>query len=105
MGGRLGLDEALQQVQKHRQADPEKAFEGWSQARIRAYQMINENPNSYYYRFNAPGEVQRRGQWTEVTKPLTRKHRIKYSDYHIGRAKIVFRKTRRSRCEWAVGYF
>ncbi|KAI9317964.1 hypothetical protein BX666DRAFT_1933332 [Dichotomocladium elegans] len=64
MGGRLGLDEALQQVQKHK-VDPEKAFEGWSQARIRAYQMINENPNSYFYRFNAPGEVQRRGQWTK----------------------------------------
>ncbi|KAI8144803.1 hypothetical protein BJV82DRAFT_667355 [Fennellomyces sp. T-0311] len=64
MGGRLGLDEALQQVQKH-QVDPEKAFEGWSQARIRAYQMIDQNPNSYYYRFNAPGEIQRKGQWTE----------------------------------------
>ncbi|KAI7872664.1 hypothetical protein BDF14DRAFT_1877150 [Spinellus fusiger] len=64
MGGRLGLDEALQQVQNH-QVDPEKAFEGWSQARIRAYQMIDQNPNSYYYRFNAPGEVQRKGQWAE----------------------------------------
>jgi hypothetical protein len=62
MGGRLGLDEALKQVQEN-QVDPEKAFEGWSQARIRAYQMIDQNPNSYYYRFNAPGEVQRKGQW------------------------------------------
>jgi hypothetical protein len=62
MGGRLGLDEALKQVQEN-QIDPEKAFEGWSQARIRAYQMIDQNPNSYYYRFNAPGEVQRKGQW------------------------------------------
>ncbi|KAF7721930.1 hypothetical protein EC973_003918 [Apophysomyces ossiformis] len=69
MGGRLGLDEALQQVQKH-QIDPEKAFEGWSQARIRAYQMIDQNPNSYYYRFNAPGEVQRKGQWTEEEKKI-----------------------------------
>ncbi|KAI7864877.1 hypothetical protein BDF14DRAFT_1829766 [Spinellus fusiger] len=66
---RLGLDEALQQVQNH-QVDPEKAFEGWSQARIRAYQMIDQNPNSYYYRFNAPGEIQRKGQWTEEEKEL-----------------------------------
>ncbi|KAL0077084.1 hypothetical protein F4703DRAFT_1961411, partial [Phycomyces blakesleeanus] len=69
MGGRLGLDEALQQVQNHN-VDPEKAFEGWSHARIRAYQMIDQNPNSYYYRFNAPGEIQRKGQWTEATKKL-----------------------------------
>ena len=66
MGGRLGLDEALQQAQKHQEENPEKAFEGWSQARIRAYQMIDQNPNSYYYRFNAPGEIQRKGQLTEV---------------------------------------
>ncbi|RUS20171.1 hypothetical protein BC937DRAFT_86241 [Endogone sp. FLAS-F59071] len=65
MGGRLALDDALKQVQEHK-IDPAKAFEGWSQARIRAYQMIDQNPNSYYYRFNAPGEVQRKGQWTEV---------------------------------------
>ncbi|KAI8144195.1 hypothetical protein BJV82DRAFT_668025 [Fennellomyces sp. T-0311] len=64
MGGRLALDDALKQVQEHK-VDPEKAFEGWSQARIRAYQMIDQNPNSYYYRFNAPGEVQRKGQWAE----------------------------------------
>lgn len=62
MGGRLGLDEAIKQIQENN-VDPEKAFEGWSQARIRAYQMIDQNPNSYYYRFNAPGEVQRKGQW------------------------------------------
>lgn len=67
MGGRLCLDEAVQQAQKHQEEDPEKAFEGWSEARIRAYQMIDENPNSYYYRFNAPGEVQRRGQWSKVS--------------------------------------
>lgn len=68
MGGRLCLDEAVKQAQKHQEEDPEKAFEGWSEARIRAYQMINENPNSYYYRFNAPGEVQRRGQWSKVSE-------------------------------------
>ncbi|KAI8988300.1 hypothetical protein BDF20DRAFT_833164 [Mycotypha africana] len=69
MGGRLGLDEALAQIQENR-VDPEKAFEGWSQARIRAYQMIDVNPNSYYYRFNAPGEVQRRGQWSDEERKL-----------------------------------
>lgn len=69
MGGRLGLDEALKQVQEN-QVDPEKAFEGWSQARIRAYQMIDQNPNSYYYRFNAPGEVQRKGQWAADERKL-----------------------------------
>ncbi len=41
MCGRLALDEALQQVQNN-QVDPEKAFEGWSQARIKAYQMIDQ---------------------------------------------------------------
>ena len=65
MCGRLGLDEALEQIQNN-QVDPEKAFEGWSEARVKAYQMIEQNPNSYYYRFNAPGEIQRRGQWDEV---------------------------------------
>ncbi|KAI8098333.1 uncharacterized protein B0P05DRAFT_7135 [Gilbertella persicaria] len=69
MGGRLGLDEALKQVQEN-QIDPEKAFEGWSSARIRAYQMIDENPNSYYYRFNAPGEEQRKGQWAPHEREL-----------------------------------
>ncbi|KAI7896203.1 uncharacterized protein EV154DRAFT_411833, partial [Mucor mucedo] len=69
MCGRLGLDEALEQFQNN-QIDPEKAFEGWSQARIKAYQMIDQNPNSYYYRFNAPGEVQRKGQWDEPEKKM-----------------------------------
>jgi hypothetical protein len=69
MGGRLGLDEALKQIQEN-QVDPAKAFEGWSQARIRAYQMIDQNPNSYYYRFNAPGEVQRKGQWASDERKL-----------------------------------
>ncbi|CAO3618423.1 unnamed protein product [Mucor hiemalis] len=69
MCGRLGLDEALEQFQNN-QVDPEKAFEGWSQARIKAYQMIDQNPNSYYYRFNAPGEIQRKGQWDEPEKKI-----------------------------------
>jgi len=44
-----------------------KAFEGWSEARIKAYKMIGINPNTYYYRFNAPGEKQRNGAWTPVS--------------------------------------
>ncbi|KAI9282245.1 hypothetical protein BY458DRAFT_537726 [Sporodiniella umbellata] len=61
MCGRLSLDEAIRQAKDNKDLD--KAFEGWSQARIRAWSMRNENPNSYYYRFNAPGEEQRKGQW------------------------------------------
>ncbi|KAJ3129821.1 hypothetical protein HK098_008055 [Nowakowskiella sp. JEL0407] len=45
-------------------------FEGWSAARIKAYSQISKNPNSYYYRFNAPGEAQRNGSWTEEEKKL-----------------------------------
>ncbi|OUM61102.1 hypothetical protein PIROE2DRAFT_12974, partial [Piromyces sp. E2] len=50
---RLRLDDALNQLKSD---DPMKAFEGWSEARIKAYKMIEANPNTYYYRFNAPGE-------------------------------------------------
>jgi hypothetical protein len=27
--------------------------------------MIEKNPNSYYYRFNAPGEHQKKGKWSD----------------------------------------
>lgn len=43
-------------------------FEGWSAARVRAYKQLEMNPNSYYYRFNAPGEMQRNGQWSPQEK-------------------------------------
>ncbi|KAK4513904.1 Phosphomannomutase 1 [Mucor velutinosus] len=66
---RLGLDEALKKMQDN-SVNP---FEGWSSARIRAYQMIEQNPNSYYYRFNAPGEEQRRGPWTKEEQVLFHK--------------------------------
>ncbi|KAI8084500.1 uncharacterized protein BX664DRAFT_387233 [Halteromyces radiatus] len=69
LGGRLALDDALKQVQENG-VDPDKAFEGWSAARIRAYQMIEQNPNSYYYRFNAPGEIQQKGQWSPHEREL-----------------------------------
>jgi len=61
---RLRLDDALNQLESNE--DPMKAFEGWSEARIKAYKMIDANPNTYYYRFNAPGEKQRNGAWTPV---------------------------------------
>lgn len=32
--------------------------------------MIDQNPNSYYYRFNAPGEEQRKGPWTPEERAL-----------------------------------
>ncbi|KNC47857.1 uncharacterized protein AMSG_04087 [Thecamonas trahens ATCC 50062] len=42
-----------------------KLMEGWSKARMRAYAMIDRNPNGYYYRFNAPGEAPRKGPFTQ----------------------------------------
>lgn len=53
---RLRLDDALANV-----AD----MEGWSEARIRAYQGMKKNPNAYFYRFNAPGETQKNGPWSK----------------------------------------
>ncbi|KAI8077939.1 uncharacterized protein B0P05DRAFT_543411 [Gilbertella persicaria] len=66
--GRLNLDDALQQMQENQNTqDP---FEGWSEARLRAYKMLDKNPNSYYYRFNAPGEQQQKGKWTKEEHQL-----------------------------------
>ncbi|CAG8815506.1 12873_t:CDS:2, partial [Racocetra fulgida] len=66
---RLALDDALKQVQANTR-DLEKAFEGWSEARIKAYKAIETKPNTYYYRFNAPGEEQKKGQWTKEEEEL-----------------------------------
>ncbi|KAG0800838.1 hypothetical protein G6F22_001835 [Rhizopus arrhizus] len=66
MKGRLSLDDALKQIQNR----PDAAYAGWSEARVRAYKMIDKNPNSYYYRFNAPGEAQRKGKWTKEETEL-----------------------------------
>ncbi|KAI8386841.1 hypothetical protein BD560DRAFT_142491 [Blakeslea trispora] len=65
--GRLPLNEALQQIQN---IDSEESFVGWSEARYRAYQKLYENPNEYYYRFNAPGEPQRVGAWDKQEQKL-----------------------------------
>lgn len=62
--GRLRLDDALKRVKESGSMD------GWSEARIKAYQSINENPNAYYYRFNAPDEEQRYGAWTKEEEKL-----------------------------------
>ena len=59
---RLRLDEALKNVD-------EGNFEGWSEARIRAWQLKDKNPNAYYYRFNDPGVEQRNGTWNKVPLP------------------------------------
>lgn len=66
--GRLRLDEALAKVSTA--SDPEVAMEGWSEARVRAYKMMRQNPNAYYYRFNAPGEMQRNGAWSREEHQL-----------------------------------
>lgn len=58
---RLRLDDALANASD---------MEGWSEARIRAYQSMKTNPNTYFYRFNAPGETQRNGPWSKEEDDL-----------------------------------
>lgn len=58
---RLKLDDALANA-----AD----MDGWSDARMKAYQAMKKNPNAYYYRFNAPGETQRNGTWLKEEDEL-----------------------------------
>jgi len=57
---KLPLDQALSQTN----------MEDWSEARKRAYTQIDNNPNMYYYRFNAPGEKQKNGGWSHEEKTL-----------------------------------
>lgn len=35
-----------------------------------AFRMMDKNPNGYYYRFNAPGEQQSKGKWTDEERDL-----------------------------------
>jgi hypothetical protein len=65
---RLRLDDALENLNNE-----ENMFEGWSDARKRVYSQIETKPNSYYYRFNAPGEKQANGAWTDAEKELFHK--------------------------------
>lgn len=36
-------------------------FDGWSDARITSFKNSQTKPNAYFYRFNAPGELQKKG--------------------------------------------
>ncbi|KAI9273170.1 hypothetical protein EDC94DRAFT_594076 [Helicostylum pulchrum] len=68
--GRLTLDDALQQIKDSKSNEEMDGYAGWSAARLRAFKMIEKNPNSYYYRFNAPGEQQKKGKWTDDENAL-----------------------------------
>jgi hypothetical protein len=52
----------------------------WSEARKTAYAKSKTKPNSYYYRFNAPGEKQRNGPFSKEEKALFLK-RLKEFDF------------------------
>lgn len=60
------VDEGLELLGKG--DDPSKVFAGWSKARITAFRQIEKKPNAYYYRFNAPGEKQGSGGWSNQEK-------------------------------------
>lgn len=64
---KMSIDEGLSKI-KDGTVDP--SFDGWSAARIKAYQAIDTTPNTYHYRFNAPGEEQKKGVWDEEEKKL-----------------------------------
>lgn len=57
---KLKLNDALRQG----------STEGWSDARIRAWDCKDTKPNAYYYRFNHPGEKQKNGKWSKEEKEL-----------------------------------
>ena len=63
---RLRLDDAIARAQEAEElAGPEvDPYEGWSEARIKAWKNREKNENQYYYRFNEPGEKQANGKWT-----------------------------------------
>ncbi|KAL6049119.1 Histone-lysine N-methyltransferase, variant 2 [Balamuthia mandrillaris] len=54
----------------HNPTSADSPLAGWSDARKRAYVLLDSNPNAYYYRFNAPGEMPRYGPWSEEEKKL-----------------------------------
>eukprot|EP00494_Astrolonche_serrata_P025014 UN25274 len=43
---------------------------GWSQARKNAWKRRTQNPNAYYYRFNKPGENNKREPWGNSEKKV-----------------------------------
>ena len=52
-----------------------ESMEGWSEARKIAWAKRDTAPNTYYFRFNAPGEKQKTGPWSDV-----REHSCFFSD-------------------------
>ena len=61
--GAEGADAAPEQ---EAELDPlDELIKGWSEARIKAWNNRERNENQYYYRFNAPGERQGEGKWSE----------------------------------------
>jgi hypothetical protein len=74
---RLRLDDAIARVQEAAVAAAEEGaeapadlYEGWSDARVKAWKNREKNENQYYYRFNAPGEKQSNGKWTDTEHEL-----------------------------------
>merc|ERR1712129_290804 len=59
--GRLLLNDALKNIGN---------FEGWSDARIKAFKNRKKSPNGYFYRFNVPGQPQKNGDWTKEENKL-----------------------------------
>lgn len=66
--GAEGADAAPEQ---EAELDPlDELIKGWSEARIKAWNNRERNENQYYYRFNAPGERQGEGKWSEQEHAL-----------------------------------
>eukprot|EP00698_Gefionella_okellyi_P008930 TRINITY_DN2239_c0_g1_i1.p1 TRINITY_DN2239_c0_g1~~TRINITY_DN2239_c0_g1_i1.p1 ORF type:complete len:285 (+),score=30.03 TRINITY_DN2239_c0_g1_i1:475-1329(+) len=63
-GPRLLLNDALSKLEK------ENSFDGWSDARMKAWRQKDKHPNAYYYRFNDPNEAQKNGAWSPEEKAL-----------------------------------
>jgi len=67
--GRLLLDDALKDKSK---------MDGWSEARKKAWKNKDNNPNSYYYRFNEPGEKQGNGGFTDKEHKIFMKRLLEF---------------------------
>lgn len=66
--GAEGADAAPEQ---EAELDPlDELIKNWSGARIKAWNNRERNENQYYYRFNAPGESQGEGKWSEQEHAL-----------------------------------
>jgi hypothetical protein len=60
----------LTDIEEQGPIDSSVDMTGWSEARRYAYEKRESKPNSYYYRFNAPGEKTKKGPFTEEEKEL-----------------------------------